>query len=64
MGEGTEECHPTQRTPRHCSLDLSTDVLIWEFCHQTIFLKKKQKKKKVSLQVFKIGFLGHCVFKS
>ena len=27
MGEGTEECHPTQRTPRHCSLDLSTDVL-------------------------------------
>ena len=52
MGEGTEECHPTQRTPRHCSLDLSTDVLIWEFCHQTIFLKKKTKEEESQLAGF------------
>ena len=40
-GEGKELCRPTEKTPRHYSLDFSTSIssvcidvliLIWEFC--------------------------------
>ena len=68
-GGGAEPCRPAERTPRHYILDFSrskssvyTDVLNLGILLLDNFAKKK--KNKDSSQVFKICFLGHCVFTS
>ena len=67
-GEGEELRRPTEKTPRHYSLDFSTsissvytDVLNLGILLLDIFTKRKNK---VSSQIFKICFLVNFVFKT
>ena len=70
-GEGTELCElcrPTEKTPRHYSLDFSTSItcVYTDVLNLGILLLGNftKKKNKVGSQIFKICFLVHFVFKT
>ena len=59
-GEGTEQCCPAERSPRHYNLDFSTfssSVYTDVFNLGILLLDNFQKKNKVGLQVLKFAFL-------
>ena len=67
-GEGTELCLPTEKTPRHYSLDFSTSIssVYTDVLDLGILLLDNftKRKNKVGSQIFKICSLVNFVFKT
>ena len=67
-GEGKELCRPTEKTPRHYSLDFSTSIssVYTDVLNLGILLLDNftKRKNKVGSQIFKICFLLNFVFKT
>ena len=65
--EGKELCRPTEKTPRHYSLDFSTSIssVYTDVLNLGILLLDNftKRKNKVGSQIFKICFLVNFVFK-
>ena len=67
-GEGTQLSRPTEKTPRHNSLEFSTSIssVYADELNLGILLLDNftKRKSKIGLQVFKFCFLIHFVFKT